>query len=138
MAAALKHSTHSHQGTVGVFVVDDSEPYRQVVGLVLAASDGFTLVGTAPSWHEAQGLSFPSPPDLLLLDVNLGEENGIEVAAEVCRQWPTTKAVLISTLAIADLPAEARSCGASGFLPKSQLGPRQITDVWRGLYDWQS
>lgn len=138
MAAALKRSTQSDQDTVGVFVVDDSEQYRKVVSEVLAAIDGFTLVGAASSWNEAQRFVEGSEPDLLLLDVNLGRENGIDVAAEVRRQWPTTKVVLMSTLAIADLPAKARDCGATGFLPKSQLGPRQIDDVWRGLYDWKS
>lgn len=146
MTEQPRHSTPTDQAVrsravdgVGVFVIDDNEGYRRVATEVVLANDQFTLLGAAASWSEARQHFDSGPrPDLVLLDINLGEESGIDVATELTSQWPDIKVVLISTLAISDLPTHSRSCGASGFLPKSQLGPRQVTEAWLGAYDWNS
>lgn len=120
---------------VRVVVVDDHRGYRSLVAEVIEATPGFGIQGTAGSWADARQLmSSDSPPDLVLMDVNLGEESGVVAAAELVETWPDIRVVLISTMDAADLPPE--SAKASGFLPKSQLSPSTIEAAWRGLYDW--
>lgn len=124
---------------VGVFVVDDHDGYRVLVGEVIAATSGFAVAGGAGSWTAAEDelRRLATPPQLVLMDVNLGDESGIEAAHQLSARSPDVKIILISTLAIDDLPDNSQRCGASAFLPKSLLSPREIVRAWRGAYDWE-
>jgi len=141
MTDHLQHSTtpDTAAGNVSVFVVDDHAGYRSLVAEVVAATDGFTFLSSAACWADAARAfaAGESVPDLVLMDVNLGEDSGVEATKELRKRWPQVKVVLISTLAAADLPADASSCGAVAYLAKSQLSPEQITLAWRGSYDWE-
>ncbi len=137
--ATTAANTDSPTGDVDVFVIDDHAGYRSLVAEVLAATDGFELVGTASSWAVAVNEleTGTSLPDLVLMDVNLGDDSGVDAATELAGRWPEVKIILISTLAQADLPPAAQSSGAAGFLPKSLLSPAEISQAWLGTYDWQ-
>ncbi len=122
-----------------VFIVDDHPGYRSVAGAVVEAADGFQLAGMTDSAdHAVDAILATEPrPDLVLMDVNLGDGNGIEVTRALLARSPATRVVLVSTLALEDLPATAARCGASGYLPKSTLSPATLEQVNAGTYDWR-
>jgi DNA-binding NarL/FixJ family response regulator len=124
---------------ISVFVVDDHPSYQAVAGAVVAATERFTLCGVAGSADEAveQILASSPPPDLLLLDVNLGDRNGVDVAAAVHAARPEIKIIYVSALAAHELPPGARSETSAGYLPKLELSPAALQDVWTGAYDWR-
>ena len=123
---------------VTVFIVDDHGGYRSVAAAVVGATPGFVLVGSAATTGEMlEALArLPSSPDLLLLDVNLGAESGIDAARAVRTTHPATKVVLVSTLRLEELPPGFDSCGADGYLSKMQFGTTTLARVWAGAYDW--
>ncbi len=116
---------------VEVLVVDDQMPFRLASSAVVDATDGFHLWGTAADAAEAVEIVLGSPvaPGLILMDVNLGEVSGIDATRQILAERPEVSIVLVSTIAEPDLPVDASTCGAAGYLPKSRLSPRSLTEL---------
>lgn len=127
-----------HTGAVSVFIVDDHSGYRSVAAAVVAATPGFTFAGSAASSAEALATldRLPSSPDLVLMDVNLDSESGIEVTRAILAVHPTAKVILVSTLRLDELPSGHDTCGADGYLSKMKLGTTSLARLWDGAYDW--
>jgi len=126
------------EATVHVLVVDDQAPFRAAARAVLRRIDDFSLVGEAASGEEAVAMSESLSPDLVLMDINMGEMNGIEAARQVRAAHPSTMVILVSTYAAEDLPADARSSGAAAYVHKDELSPRLLRALWDrgGDPDW--
>ena len=62
-----------------------------------------------------------SPPDLVLMDINLPGMNGIEATQRHPAEHPDVAVILMSTYSEADLPADARDCGAIGVRAQGRL-----------------
>jgi two-component system, NarL family, invasion response regulator UvrY len=115
---------------VQVLVVDDQPPFRAAAKAVLSRIAEFDLVGEAASGEEAVAMSDSLHPDLVLMDINMGEMNGIEATRLVTASHPDTMVILVSTYAVEDLPADARSSGAAAYLNKDELSPRLLRRLW--------
>ena len=115
---------------VQVLVVDDQPPFRAAARAVLSRIADFDLVGEAASGEEAVAMSESLQPDLVLMDINMGEMNGIEATRLVTASRPDTMVILVSTYAEADLPADARTSGAVAYVNKDELSPRLLRGLW--------
>lgn len=116
---------------IRVFVVDDHPAFLRTVASVIDATPGFTLVGTAESGIEAlNSLAARSDVDMVLLDVNLPDVSGIDVARRRADAGADEVVVLMSTADPADLPADAFERGVAGFLPKELLTTQTIRSAW--------
>jgi DNA-binding NarL/FixJ family response regulator len=115
---------------VQVLVVDDQPPFRAAARAVLSRIAEFDLVGEAASGEEAVAMSESLHPDLVLMDINMGEMNGIEATRLVTASRPDTMVILVSTYAAADLPADARTSGAAAYVHKDELSPRLLRGLW--------
>src|SRR5215510_10054229 len=111
-------------------IVDDSEAFLESARLLLE-SQGVEIVGTSTSGAEALDLAVALSPDLALVDVELGEEDGIALAGELRSRSPATRVVLISTYGSDEMHDLASTSSAVGFLPKSRLSG----DALRALLD---
>jgi len=111
-------------------IVDDSEPFLASARRLLE-SQGVEIVGTATSGAEALDLAAALSPDLALVDVELGEEDGFALADELRSRAPVTRVVLISTYGSDEMQELISKSSAVGFLPKSHLSG----DAVRALLD---
>lgn len=82
---------------IRVLVVDDSTTMRQLVARVLAADAGIEVAGTAASAQEARELIKQLNPDVLTLDVEMPEMDGLAFLERVMRLRPMP-VVMVSTL----------------------------------------
>ena len=121
--------------TIQVLVVDDQPPFRAAARAVLNRIAEFDLVGEASSGEEAVAMSEQLRPDLVLMDINMGDMNGIEAARQVTVARPETMVILVSTYAAQDLPADARSSGAVAYIHKDELSPRLLRRLWESHGD---
>ena len=113
-----------------VLVVDDQAPFRAAARAVLSRIAEFDLVGEAASGEEAVAMTAELHPDLVLMDINMGEMNGIEATRQVVASDGAPMVILVSTYAAEDLPTDARSSGAAAYVHKDELSPRLLRGLW--------
>jgi len=116
---------------VTVLIVDDHPSFRATARLLLEV-EGYDVVGEAKDGHEAIAQTNLLRPDLVLLDVNLPDMDGMAVAERLTMNGhgaPIPAVVLVSTVERAALGSAVETCGARGFLPKSDLGSPRLIDL---------
>ena len=103
-----------------IFIVDDSSLFRRILSLSVQGLPMPTVVETAPSGPIALK-KFPAfNPDIMLLDIEMPEMNGVELLKEILKTHPRIKFILISgtTSRSADITIEGLTSGASDFIEK--------------------
>jgi DNA-binding NarL/FixJ family response regulator len=107
--------------TLRCVIVDDSAVFGTTARRLLE-HQGMTVLGVAGNGADAMRLTVDLRPDVLLVDIDLGDESGLDLVARLAAATdPAPRMILISTHAeevYADLVAESR---AVGFLPKAGL-----------------
>jgi len=131
----VSEGTGASNATVSVLVVDDQSPFRAAARAVVARVSGFELVAEAESGEDAVALSATLHPDLVLMDINMGEMDGIEATRLITAADPRTLVILVSTYALDDLPPSARTSGAAAYLNKDELSPRAVRRLWEARGD---
>jgi DNA-binding NarL/FixJ family response regulator len=109
-------------------IVDDDESFLNEAQALLE-SDGVTVAGVANTCAEAVQRVEALRPDVVLVDVRLGEESGFAAARQLAVGVQSAKLIMISAhaeAAYADLIAESP---VTGFLPKAQLSAQAIRRI---------
>ena len=115
-----------------VLIVDDQMPFRMAARSVVGVTPGFEVVGEAKSGEEAVEQVDALHPELVLMDINMDGITGIEATRRIVAAHPATKVILLSTYDEEDLPGDARTSGALGYVHKEQFGPDVLIDMWSG------
>jgi DNA-binding NarL/FixJ family response regulator len=127
---ATKEAVIEGTTTVGVLIVDDQAPFRDVARTVVTLSAGFDVVAEAASGEDAVTAAVDRQPDLVLMDINLPGINGIEATRRILAERPGTTVILLSTYTEADLPTDARDCGAARYVHKEDFSPSILRETW--------
>jgi DNA-binding NarL/FixJ family response regulator len=106
-------------------IVDDNESFLAAATDLLGRG-GIDVVGTASNSADAIRLVEQLQPDVTLVDVNLGGEDGLELARKL---GPASKVILVSTLAEEDLAELIAASPAIGFVSKARLSEQAIRDL---------
>jgi len=114
------------QPPVRVLVVDDSDVFQHVLSVMVAATPGFELVGTASCGREALHLIDLLDPQLVLVDLQLPELQGIETARRLSEQHPDLVVVLLA----ADRPV-ALALPSLTIVDRQDVSPDWLADFWR-------
>jgi DNA-binding NarL/FixJ family response regulator len=104
--------------TFRILVVDDYEPFRRVVRLILQPRDDLQIVGEAADGLEAVQKAKELRPDLILLDIDLPKLNGIQAARRLHDINPRAKILFLSVESSSDVVREALSLGGVGYVNK--------------------
>ena len=112
-------------------IVDDSDVF-QASARRLLESQGLDIVGTASSRAEALDLAAALSPDLALIDIELGNEDGLTLAQELNARSPTMHIVLISTYERDEIQDLITASPVAGFLPKSRLSGDAVRAILDG------
>jgi two-component system, NarL family, nitrate/nitrite response regulator NarL len=120
-------SSLSDAGPVALrcLLVDDNEAFLGSASRLLE-SQGLQVVGCASSGNEAVRLAQTLQPDVALVDVQLGDEDGLEVARRLSAGAQSTPVVLISTHSQDELAELIADSPAVGFLSKTALSGAAI------------
>lgn len=105
---------------IRVLVVDDSATVRRLVTTALTRSDRVEVVGTARDGREAVTLADRLDPDVITLDIEMPELDGLGALAEIRARRPRQIVVMFSTLTErgASATLEALSLGAADYVTK--------------------
>ncbi|MCW2766908.1 MAG: response regulator transcription factor [Nocardioides sp.] len=110
--------TDAEQVSVRVMVVDDHPMWRDAVERDLTAA-GFDVVGVAANGSEALARFPAARPQVVVLDLQIPEPNGVEVTAEIIRQDPSARVLILSASGEQGDVLDAVKAGATGYLVKS-------------------
>jgi DNA-binding NarL/FixJ family response regulator len=103
-----------------VLIVDDHPSFRAVARQVLE-TEGFTVVGSAENGAAGIAETLRLVPEIVLLDVELPDISGLEVAEELRRAGSPAAVVLVSSRDRAHFGSSIAASGACGFIEKSVL-----------------
>jgi DNA-binding NarL/FixJ family response regulator len=109
-------------------LVDDSACFLKAATTLLER-EGLAVVGVASTTADALALASELGPDVILVDVMLGGESGLDVARRLADADTSAKVILISTHAEADLAELIDQAPAVGFLAKSELSASMIRQL---------
>jgi DNA-binding NarL/FixJ family response regulator len=111
-----------------VLIVDDHPSFRATAKAILQA-DGFEVIGEAENGVVALREAKELHPDLVLLDVQLPDFDGFEVASRLTRNGSGPRVVLTSSRDAADFGPLVAQSGAEGFVPKAELSGAALKAV---------
>jgi DNA-binding NarL/FixJ family response regulator len=108
-------------------IVDDSSHFLDAARNLLE-HDGIDVVGVARTSAEALDLAGELRPDVFLVDVDLGEESGFDLAQRLAAST-TSRVVLISAYPESELADLIAASPADGFVSKSELSAEAVANV---------
>ncbi len=111
-----------------VLIVDDHPSFRRTARLLLEA-DGFDVVGEAVDGRDGLSKARALRPELVLLDVNLPDVDGFDVAASLSRDPAAPAIVLVSSRHEDDFGPMVSRCGARGFVSKADLSGEALERI---------
>jgi two-component system response regulator DevR len=103
---------------IRLLIIDDHEMVREGLKAMLTAEADFEIVGDAANAEQALELIQHLRPDVILLDVRLPGESGIDVCRTVTERYPETAVIILTTFTDETLVAQCIQAGARGFIVK--------------------
>jgi DNA-binding NarL/FixJ family response regulator len=125
-----KTSLCDHENVTSVLIVDDHPSFRASARALLEA-EGFDVIGEANDGATAVEACGELCPDVVLLDVQLPDRTGFEVASQLTSNGTAVNVVLVSSRDCCDYGTLVEESGASGFVPKGELSGARIAALLR-------
>lgn len=107
-----------HRTVTEVVVVDDHNTFAELLQLALRAEPDLECVGTAETLAEGIQLVDRVQPDVVVMDVQLGDGDGITATAELVERHPGIRVVVLTAHADRAVMHRASDAGACALLPK--------------------
>lgn len=106
-------------GRINVLVADDHPMVLEGMRSMLAEIDFVAVAGLAQNASQALELIKANKPDIVITDINMPEISGIELTAEIGKEYPGIKVIAMSTFNERSYISQMVQQGASGYLLKS-------------------
>jgi len=114
-------------------LVDDNEPFLAAARAMLER-DGAEVVGTAANRAEAIPLAAALQPDVILVDIDLGDDSGFDLARDLAADR-SAPVVLISAYPESEFADLVAASPAIGFIAKAELSTGAVTALLGGSGD---
>jgi DNA-binding NarL/FixJ family response regulator len=114
---------------IRVLLVDDQAVVRHALRVRFNLEPDLEVVGEASSGREALALAQSLTPDLVLMDVEMPEMDGIEVTAVLRRVVPQSAVVILSIYDDAQTRGRAQAAGAVAFVEKRGATENLLTTI---------
>ena len=105
--------------TISVLLVDDQELIRSGFSMILGAEEDLTIVGEASNGVEAVRRVAELSPDVICMDVQMPQMDGIEATRRIVAADPEARVLILTTFDDDAYLFEALQAGAGGFLLKN-------------------
>lgn len=117
---------------VRILVVDDHPIVRQGIASLLSNYDEFTIVGQADNGSDALDMVQVHAPEVVLLDIRMPGESGLEVLRRILAARPDTKVLMLTSFDDDEYVLGALREGARGFVLKN-VSDEMLVNAIRGV-----
>jgi two-component system invasion response regulator UvrY len=118
----LRATGQEGESVVRILVVDDNPAVRHYLRSILEQKATWQVCDEARTGGEALARIRKTPPDMILLDFQMPDLNGLDVAREIARSWPGIPILMVTVHLNAQLIAAAKAVGIRGVCAKSDVG----------------
>ena len=115
---------------IKILLVDDHPVLRQGLRQLITARPGFTVVGEADRGRAVMDLVRATAPHLVLTDIHLPGENGVEITRRILSEFPLIKVLAFSGDSELELVLQALHAGISGYVAKKN----GFEELMRAIY----
>jgi DNA-binding NarL/FixJ family response regulator len=122
---------------IRVFVADDQHLFREMLVGLLNVEEDIEIVGEASNGKEAVQKIRELQPDVVLIDINMPELNGIQVTELIKKEFDSVRIVVLTGYSEEDYIFEALQRGASGYLSK-EVSAAKVKEAIRTVHQGES
>lgn len=119
---------------ITIALIDDHKLFREGVKRILSFEPSFEVVAEADDGLEAKEIIKEYQPDIVLMDINMPEMNGIEATKELLQNNPDLKIIILSIHEDESYVSHALQTGAQGYLLK-EMDTESLMEAIKVVYD---
>jgi DNA-binding NarL/FixJ family response regulator len=112
-----------------VLVADDHVVVRKGLRSMLESNIGWQVCAEAATGTEAVALAIEHQPDVVVMDINMPELNGLEATRQICAALPNVRVLILSAHDSEQLVREMLVSGARGYVLKTDAGEDLIAAI---------
>jgi len=117
--------------TIRILLVEDQTLMRQGLKTILDLEPGLRVIGEAHDGETGVRFALALRPDVVLMDVQMPNVNGVEATAQLCREWPQARVIILTTFDRDDYVYQGIRAGALGYLLKDTPADKLIETIRR-------
>jgi DNA-binding NarL/FixJ family response regulator len=120
-----------------ILIVDDHPLFREGLKAIIARMDSYEVIGEAGNGREALRIAKQLGPDLVLMDIGLPDQSGIELTRKMKKVSSKMRIMIVSMHAKVDYIVKAFQAGATGYVTKESASIKllgAIDTVLKGDY----
>ena len=118
---------------IRILMIDDHAVFRAGLRMIIESHMGMAVVGEAENRREALAAIANETPDIILLDLDLGDEHGLDLLPELLASVPDARIILLTGLRDADVQRRGILLGAMGLVSK-QKAPDTVIRAIKKVY----
>src|SRR6266850_665986 len=103
---------------IRILIVDDHQLVQTGLRMLIESQPEMTVVGKAGNCAEALDLAAGKNPNLILLDIDLGSENGLDLLPKLRETAPDARVLILTGMADVETHGRAARLGAAGLVLK--------------------
>src|SRR5690625_1077077 len=119
---------------IKIALIDDHKLFREGVKRILSFESLFEVVAEAGDGNEVNDLVANYNPDIILMDINMPEINGIEATKELMKSYPNIKVIILSIHDDESYVTHALQTGAEGYLLK-EIDTESLLEAIKVVYE---
>jgi DNA-binding NarL/FixJ family response regulator len=107
---------------VRILLVDDNPAVRRYLRAILEQQESWQVCAEARTGAEALHYVVTAPPDLVVLDYQMPDLNGVDIAKQICELCPSVPILMVTLHLSKQLAEAAREAGVRGACAKQDIG----------------
>ncbi|MBR5932682.1 MAG: response regulator transcription factor [Treponema sp.] len=115
--------------TQKIVIIDDHTIFIQGLSLLIESCKDFSVTGSATNLNDGEKLIKEQKPDLAIVDLNLGDEDGLELIKTISVKYPDTKILILSMMQERYYSERCLAAGAKGYVMKDAAADTVINAI---------
>src|SRR5690625_3257511 len=124
----------TRETVITIALIDDHKLFREGVKRILSYEPSFEVVAEADDGRDANAIVEQYKPDIVLMDINMPEVNGIEATKKLIKTHPSTKVIILSIHEDESYVTHTLQTGAQGYLLK-EMDTESLMEAIKVVYD---